>query len=81
MSALVIAIIVALSFFFASQVNYWSYWVSKSQNHTTWRWIILVLSSLAVALTIFYGHKSSFGGTLLASFGQILLCFLLIVRR
>jgi hypothetical protein len=81
MSALVIAIIVALSFFVASQVNYWSYWASKSQNHTTWRWIILVLSSLVAALTIFYGQNSSLSGTLLASIGQILLCFLLVVRR
>ena len=81
MSALVIAIIVALSFFVASQVNYWSYWASKSQNHTTWRWIILVLSSLVAALTIFYGQNSSLSGTLLASIGQILLCFLFVVRR
>ena len=80
MSALVIAIIVALSFFVASQVNYWSYWASKSQNHTTWRWIILVLSSLVAALTIFYGQNSSLSGTLLASIGQILLCFLFVVR-
>jgi hypothetical protein len=81
MFAFVITIIVALSFFLAYQVNYWSYWVSKSQNHTTWRWIILVLSSLVAALTIFYGQNSSLGGTLLASLGQMLLCFLLVVRR
>jgi len=81
MFAFVITIIVSLSFFFARQVNSWSYWVSKSQNHTTWRWIILVLSSLAIALTIFYGKTSSLSGTLLASFGQILLCFLLVIRR
>jgi uncharacterized membrane protein len=81
MFAFVITIIVALSFFFSHQVNFWSYWASQSQNHATWRWIILVLSSLAVVLTIFYGKTSSLSGTLLASFGQILLCFLLIVRR
>ena len=81
MSALVIGIIVALSFFLARQVNYWSYWVSNSKNHATWRWIILVLSSLLAALTIFYGQNSSFSGTLIASIGQILLCFLLVVRR
>jgi hypothetical protein len=39
--------------------RYWSYWAYKSPNHTTWRWIIFVLSSLAVVLTIFYGQKSS----------------------
>ena len=63
MFAFVIIIIVSLSFFFARQVNSWSYWVSKSQNHTTWRWIILVLSSLVAALTIFYGQNSSLSGT------------------
>jgi hypothetical protein len=61
--------------------RYWSYWAYKSPNHTTWRWIIFVLSSLAVALPIFYGQKSSLSGTLLASIGQVLLCFLLVVRR
>jgi len=81
MFAFVITIIVALSFFFSHQVNFWSYWASQSQNHTIWKWIILMLSSLAVVLTIFYGKTSSLSGTLLASFGQILLCFLLIVRR
>jgi hypothetical protein len=81
MSAFVITIIVVLSFFFARQVNIWSYWAYKSPNHTTWRWIIFVLSSLAVVLTIFYGQKNSLSGTFLASFGQILLCFLFVVRR
>ena len=81
MFAFVITIIVALSFFFSHQVNFWSYWASQSQNHTIWKWIILMLSSLAVVLTIFYGKTSSLSGTLLASFGQILLCFLLIVSR
>ena len=81
MSAFVIALIVVLSFFFARQVNYWSYWAYKSPHHTTWRRIIFVLSSLAAALTIFYGQKNSLSGTFLASFGQILLCFLLVIRR
>lgn len=77
----VIAIILFLSFFLARKVNSWSIWISTSQNHKTWRWIILVLLSLAATLTIFYGQRSSLGGTLSASFGQILLCFLLVVRR
>jgi len=81
MSAFVITIIVVLSFFFARQVNYWSYWASKSPNHTIWKWIIFVLSSLVAVLTIFYGKTISLSGTLLASFGQILLCFLLVLRR
>lgn len=80
MFTFVIAIIIPLSFFLAHQVNSWSYWLAKSQNHRIWIWIILMLSSLIVALTIFYGQKNSVGGTFLASFGQILLCFLFVFR-
>jgi hypothetical protein len=48
--------------------RYWSYWAYKSSNHTTWRWIIFVLSSLAVALPIFYGQKALLAELFLASF-------------